>query len=194
MAKKKIKVADIERLVNRFQEGRISVNTFAQKMRENGQNPEFWLRPENQNCVGKPGNDSRNGFKFNCYTTKRGLFFQNVIKKAILKAIDFAHSSFQKNYDKDIFVYDDERLQKLNAFGEYIISSYFSDSSAKGYKDVFMRKILDIVLGLAKEDVYYRAREFSALNDLVSWMKKNYPNGIPLTDGEHKNIIDYPPI
>ena len=183
---------NFEALLRKFKAGRISVKAFAKELQKQGINPEFWIGPQKMGEIVLAGNDSREGFKHNCYTDKKkGMFFQTIIKKAILKAIDFAHLWLQKQYDKNIFIYEDERLKKLDAFGEHIISTYYNDSSAKGYKDVFMRKCKDIKLGLNKEDVYYRARDFATINEFVIWMQENYPNGISLTDGEKKNIRDY---
>ncbi|MHC1623462.1 MAG: hypothetical protein ACXQTR_02585 [Candidatus Methanospirareceae archaeon] len=184
---------NIDALVRKFKAGRINVKKFAKEIQELGHNPEFWLTPTQMAKYVRTGNDSREGFKYNCYTDKkRGMFFQSVIKKAILKAIDFAHMALQKNYDKNIFVFDDERLQKLDSFAEYIISKYYSDiRSARGYKDVFMRKCKEIKLGLNKEDIYYRARDFATINEFVIWMQENYPDGIPLTDGEKRNLIEW---
>lgn len=195
MSKQKViipKDKNLDALVRKFKVGRISVKEFAKRIQEFGLNPEFWLTPTQMGQFVRAGNDSREGFKYNCYTDKkRGMLFQTVIKKAILKAIDFAYMAFQKHYDKNIFVYEDERLKKLNDFGEHIINTYYNDSSAKGYKDIFMRKCKDIKLGLNKEDVYYRARDFATINEFVAWMRENYPEGMPLTEGELKNIRDY---
>ena len=195
MSKKKVEIPkgkDIDMLVKKFKAGRISVKAFAKAIQELGHNPEFWLTPSQMAQFVRTSNDSREGFKHNCYTDKhKGMFFQNIIKKAILKAIDFAHLWLQKQYDKNIFVYEDERLLKLDAFAEHIISTYYSHESSKGYKDVFMRKCKEIKLGLNKEDVFYRARDFATINEFYAWMQENYPDGIPLTEGEKTNIKDY---
>jgi len=196
MAKKqKIEIPknkNLDALLRKFKAGRISVKAFAKELQKLGVNPEFWLTNAQMAQSVRAGDESREGFKNNCYTDKKkGMFFQTIIKKAILKAIDFAHLYLQNQYDKNIFVYEDERLKSLNAFGEHIISTYYNDSSAKGYKDVFMRKCIDIKLGLNKEDVYYRARDFATINEFVTWMQENYPNGIPLTEGELRNIEEY---
>jgi|GEM_PF-3576652 len=193
MKKQKIVVPknkNLDALLRKFKAGRISVKEFAKRVQEFGYNPEFWLSPSQMAQFVRTGNDSREGFKHNCYTDKqKGMFFQTIIKKAILKAIDFAHLWLQKQYDKNIFIYEDERLQKLDAFAEHIISTYYSHE--KGYKDVFMRKCKQIKLGLNKEDVFYRARDFATINEFYTWMQENYPDGIPLTEGEKINIKEY---
>jgi len=106
-------------------------------------------------------NNSRNRFIYNPYHHPKGQFFQNVIKKAIMKAIDFAHGAMLKKYDKDVFVYGDPRLKKLDEFVKQYTQENFKDTP---YKIDFMNKITDIALGLAKEDIYYRARMFDMMN------------------------------
>lgn len=196
MSKPKVAIPkdrNLDALLRKFKAGRISVKEFAKKIRELGMNPEFWLTPGQMAQFVRKDNDSREGFKHNCYTDKnKGMFFQTIIKKAILKAIDFAHLWLQKQYDKNIFVYDDERLKKLDAFGEHIINTYYTKAhDSQGYKSGFMRKCKDIKLGLNKEDVFYRARDFATINEFCVWMRKNYPDGIPLTEGEKENIRRY---
>lgn len=174
-------------LYQQFKSRKIIVAKFAEQLQEHGENPEFYLNKKDMVRLRATGNKSCVGFLHNCYDDEgRGMFYQNVIKKVILKAIDFAHSAFVKKYDKDVYVYGDERLKALDKFGKWFISVYFTDSP--GYKDAFMLKILDFTLGHSKQDIYYRARMIKGANEFYLWMKENYPDGFPLTEAEKSNI------
>lgn len=182
--------SELSILYQQFKSRKITVAEFAKRLQEHGENPDFWLNEKERVRLQKIGNESGNGFLHNCYTDeRRGMFYQTIIKKVILKAIDFAHSSFIKQYDKDVYVYGDERLKALDKFGKRFISVYFTH--APGYKDKFMLKILDFTLGHSKQDIYYRARMLKGANKFYLWMKENYPDGFPLTEPERCNIEEY---
>lgn len=191
--KKKIRIVhkednpELAKLYQQFKSRKITVVEFAKRVQEHGENPEFYLKKRDLVRLRATGNDSCDNFLHNCYDDeRRGMFYQTVIKKVVLKAIDFVHSSFLKQYDKDVFVYGDERLKALDKFGKLFISLYFTDTP--GYKDAFMLKILDFTLGHSKQDIYYRARMFKGANEFYLWMKENYPDGFPLTEAEKDNI------
>ena len=177
-----LKNRNLDALVRKFKAGRISVKEFAKRIQEFGLNPEFWLTASQMGEFVRAGNNSREGFKYNCYTDKkRGMFFQTVIKKAILAAINFAHSAILKHYDKNAFVYDDPRLSAIDEYMKEYIATNFKNSP--GYKDAFMLKVLGIFLFLMKEDVYYRGRWLQILKEI--------PREYELTKGELKNIEEY---
>lgn len=180
------------------------------------------------------GNESRNSFRWNCYHSPLGQFFQKQVKDAILRAINTVHNKniyyfeseyltlhnalyeairehikhdaerkqpfmfqvadilvyyvqnendikrIQKNklfktsvdfafrgikrYDKEAFVYEDQRLQK--------ISEYLHDSCSK--YELSFEKVIDIICFLMKEDIYYRPRFILMLQDIQK--KKCYPS------------------
>jgi len=136
-------------------------------------NPEY---PEGKN-------DSRNSPTYNCYHHPKGKFFQTIIKKGILKVIDLIHSQLINEYDKDAFDYNDKRLVAIDMFLRRYVDVNFQD--AKPYKSEFMTKIIDIVLALAKEDIYYRARLFDAIN------KSRALGEFELTEVEKNNIENF---
>lgn len=102
------------------------------------------------------GGNGKGGFRFSPYYHDKGKFLQDVIKKGIIKAIDLAHSQIVGKYDKDAYVLEDPRLVELNAYLRTYLSQNFEHSMPRKLK--FMTQILDIVMFLMKEDIYYRAR------------------------------------
>ena len=126
--------------------------------------------------------DSRCGFTWNHIFTTQGQFFQNVAKRIGLKTIQTIHKGMIKHYDQNIFVYDDPRLITLDIFAKsYIMENFQKDDN---YKTVFMCQLVDIVLGLCKEDVYYRARMFAMMRKFVM----HFPKAFELSAMEKLNI------
>lgn len=176
----------LEEALVKFNSKEITVDELEGIMVRSGRRHEFYLTAKDRNPrYPKGNNESRAGFLKNCYTHTAGRVFQNVEKKIILNAIDFAHELMRKKYDEDIYVYDDPRLKALDTFMKAYIAVNFQDS--KGYKDVFMQKLVDIALGLCKEDIYYRARLF----DIIKAFVAQYPKGFELTAEEDKNIEEW---
>lgn len=134
---------------------------------------------ENENAGQKPG---ENGFRFSPFFHKKGKFFQDVAKTGMVKAIAAAHKQITGGYDKNAYVFEDPRIQKLSTFFRYFIAENFEDGAAVGCdrKLVFMYQLIDIVLFLMKEDIYYRARFFKMFNEL--------PRAWALTQPEENNI------
>lgn len=182
----KEKMETINDLQKQFNSGELTIEDFQRKVAEEGGKAEFWNYETDRNPEYK-GDESRLGFPFSPYFHPKGKYFQGVLKKAVLRAIGFAHSALLKHYDKNIFIYDDERLKKIEEFAKWYIGIKFMDSP--GYKDKFMHEITDISLGFSKEDVYYRARLLDGANQFYVWMKENYPEGFPLTEEEEQNLI-----
>jgi hypothetical protein len=56
------------------------------------------------------------GFLFSPYFHKKGLFLQNVIKRGIISTINLTYKQILRFYDKDAFVFEDPRLNKLRLF------------------------------------------------------------------------------
>lgn len=159
----------------------ITTEQFTEIVKEHQKQGTFWVP------IGK--NQSRFGFLHNLFSEK-GQFFQNTLKRHILQeinrihnsglkdtdlkhlytAITTIHFSWRRFYDKDAFVYADPRLKAIEAYLKSYISKTISDTHPHNHDFIF--KTIDIILGLAKEDVYYRAR----LIDIANTFKKTYPD------------------
>lgn len=136
-----------------------------QELRATQRNPEY------------PAGDNRtrNEFIFSPYEHPKGKFFQNIKSGIMIKAINFAHSAILKGYDMDAYVYDDPRLKAQNEFFREYIQENFRHVA---YKTEFMNKIVDIIMFLVKEDIYYRR-----LMDMLN--RRPY---FELTKDEQENI------
>ena len=116
----------------------------------------------------KGDNQSReDGFKYNLYHHPKGRLFQFIIKPMIIAVVNKIHSAFKGKYDADIFVYTDPRLQFIDKFVKDFIDKHVgNDPGGSGvYKKQICLKMIDIMLGLSKEDIYYRARFMLLLNE-----------------------------
>jgi hypothetical protein len=133
----------------------------------------------NENAGQKPGGG---GFRFSPFFHGKGKFFQDVAKTGMVKAIAAAHKQITGGYDKDAYIFEDPRLQKLSGFFRSFIAEYFEDGAENGCprKLTFMYQLIDIVLFLMKEDIYYRSRFFKMFNEL--------PRAWALDEAEEKNI------
>ncbi|MDP2217398.1 MAG: hypothetical protein Q8J68_08940 [Methanolobus sp.] len=123
-------------------------------------------------------NESSKGFRFCPYFHENGRFLQSVVKRGIIKAIETAHSQIVGKYDPEAFGFDDLRLQEISGYLRSYTSQNFSHEAPR--KITFMSQILDIVLFLMKEDIYYRARFLD--------MCKHMPRDYELTEEERRNI------
>jgi len=160
-------VASINDAIRKFESGEITLQQLQSIVQQNGAEISFW-NPATQRHPAYPEGDNRSRAGFTYHPSHpRGRFFQGIIKKAILRAIDFAHHSIIKHYDPDGFVYDDERLKRLDSFLKQYIAENFQH--AYPYKSDFMQKVIDIILFLMKEDVYYRARFLDIISKLSSF-------------------------
>lgn len=124
------------------------------------------------------GGNGKGGFRFSPYYHEKGKFLQDVIKKGIIKAIEVAHDQIVGRYDPDAYKLDDERLVNLNGYYRAYLSGNFEHQAPR--KITFMTQILDILMFLMKEDIYYRARFLDML--------KNMPRDYELTQEELENI------
>ena len=168
----------ITELLEQFNTGKLGIEAFIQKVREGGDKGEFWNWETEMNPKYKDNNKTSVGFRYNPYHHVKGKFMQGVIKTAIKSAINFAHAQILKHYDSKAFVYDDERLKKIDKYCKQYIDTNFQDSYP--YKSDFMIKVIDIFLFLAKEDIYYTGRWLDMINGL--------PRGHRLTEKEKANI------
>lgn len=169
------KLETISDLQKQFNSGELMIEDFQRKVAEEGGKAEFWNYETGRNPEYKRG-ESQLGFPYNPYFHIKGKYFQGVIKIAIRKAIDFAHSGILKQFDKDGYVFDDERLKAIDEYCRGYIAKNFPDP----YKVDFMTKVIDIILFLMKVDIFYRARFLD--------MIKNLPRNHELTKEEEENI------
>jgi TP901 family phage tail tape measure protein len=61
-------------------------------------------------------NQSRIGFTYDPLRHPKGRYLNKVLKKVIWKSIEFVHRKMYKQYDKDIYIYDDARLCAIQDF------------------------------------------------------------------------------
>ena len=178
------KIASFDEAVKLYNDKKITVKEFIEITARYGKNLKLWDIEKEPN-TNYPDNveNSRVGFKWSPFKHIKGIYYQAVIKKAMIAAINFVHEKTLSMYDKNQFVYDDIRLIELDTFTKAYIDMHFKD--APGYKDSFMNKLVDIVIGtISKEDIYYRAVLFDYINMII----KTYPKGFELTPQEKENI------
>ena len=122
----------------------------------------------------KGNNKSRFGFLYNPYYHPLGKWFQGTLKSVVLGMIDTVHSGLMK-YDKEAYVYEDVRLQKLDEAITKSINELFSKAANGDKKMYFMHQCRDIALFLMKEDVAYRWRWISLLQSIGEAVKDMEP-------------------
>lgn len=150
------------------------------KIIETSDDSMFW-DPKKERRYHKDDNRSCNSLPFDFLEHKKGRFLQSVIKRTIIKMVTFAHKSLLQRYDKDIFTYDDPRLKQIDDFAHLFIALNFTGND---YKKGFCKEAIDIGLGIAKVDVYWRARLLKGINELI----KSHPNEFELTKEEKWNL------
>jgi hypothetical protein len=102
---------------------------------------------------------------------------RRTIRPIFSVAVNRVHSGMKGRYDKFVFIYSDPRLLFLSRFAKDFIKDNIDNSS-----DIDMfNKIIDISLGIMKEDIYYRVRVFELIN---KFMEENVK--FVLTDEEKK--------
>lgn len=118
------------------------------------------------------GNQSRNGFLYNCYTTKMGRFFQETIKRWLETGIARIHNKEIPRYDKEAYIFDDPRLKLLHDTLLVLIEKYLNDDD-KQRKRELVRDISEIWLFMMKEDIYWRRVGIPLLVDLAHTIVDN---------------------
>ncbi len=136
------------------------------------------------------GNQSRNGFLYNCYTHPMGRFFQNTIKGAIISIIRRIHDKDIPRYDKQAYVYDDPRLQKLNAILTTAIKDLVNDADCERKREILLA-CKDICLFMLKEDVFYRPRILQGSVIVARQILENEQVLTGVTDYEAYNLARY---
>lgn len=167
-------------LTLKYRRKEITAKGFAEQVEKNKDNPEFFCmkaEEDNGNCPTLP---------YHPETHPKGILYQKVIKKAMIKAIDFAHELFVKDYDKNGFIFDDTRLKRINAFSREYLENNISHYEEEKYKRDFMNKLLDIIFSIVKYDRYYAPRFF----DFINKFKKEFPEEFELLPYE-KEMLGY---
>jgi len=125
-----------------------------------------------------PVGDNRtrtNGFTYAANEHPLGELLSGIKAKILIESINAAHRLILKGYDMDAYVYDDPRLKAQNEHFRNYIKTNFQHA---GYKIEFMNKLVDIIMFLRKEDIYY-VRIFDMLETMPRF---------GLTDEEQSNI------
>ena len=203
--------------VKDYGDGKIDIVELRAQTIDSGIN--WWdARTEPNPHYGPRDNRSRDkGQTYNPFNHPTGRFWQAFLKPTIIKLIgrvaanpwilktpvvpkvvNFIHSQMKEKYYDDVFTYDDERL----IFIETFLKSYIDMEFMNGYprKYDYMNQVVDIILGLCKEDIYYRARFLDGLQKFMRLYNAKYPDsdsesepmgGIPLTALEKENIMKW---
>lgn len=157
------------------------------------QMPDGSVRPWNMATEPKPdcvGNDSRNGFLWNCYHSSMGRFFQNTIKHGITSVLARIHDREIPRYDPEAYTYDDPRLQNLERILKSSFAKHVTDQDSARKMEI-INQAIDIVLFMMKEDIFYRGRVFADLQDLGRDVTAN-PHHYHLTPEEAFNYYRFP--
>ena len=155
--------------------------------------PDGTIKPWNRATEPKPdsiGNQSRNGFLFNCYFHPLGRFFQNTIKAGILSVIRRIHDKEIPRYDRQAYTYEDKRLQILDKIITDAIGHTIQDAD-KDRKQEILNQCKDICLFMLKEDAFYRPRVLEATVRAAEQILENKDLLLSLTDYEAYNMTRF---
>lgn len=141
----------------------------------------FW-NPTTEQRPGTNNNKAHTGFKYDCYTHEKGKILQGVVKKAIISALNMGHGYWLKKYDSQAFIYEDPELLFLDTFLKKYIEDHIPKTSERPYHLNLCTKGIDILLGIAKEDIVYRV----LLKDMVNTFCGKIV--LPLTQGEQEHF------
>ena len=156
--------------------------------------PDGTVRPWDMANERKPdtvgNNQSRNGFSFNCYTHPLGRFFQETIKLGLEKTIIKIHDWAIPRYDKQAYVYDDPRLQKIDKILSTAINELICDTDCKRKREILLA-CKDICLFMLKEDIFYRPRILQGSVDVAKEILQNEELLTAVTDAERYNLARF---
>ena len=176
----KPKIDALKTAIRRYNDGKLSKAELESIAHDAGRKVRIWDKPTERNIYYPEGdNRSRIGFTYDPRHPK-GKFMDKIIKKGIWKTVEFVHRKLVKQYDNEIFVYDDARLNALQDFLYAFIDEHGSHSPPRAE---LYRKMVDIMLGMIKEDLRYRALTFHCYNKAHELFRK-----IELTAAEKDNI------
>jgi hypothetical protein len=155
--------------------------------------PDGTVRQWNPATEPKPdsvGNGSRNGFLYNCYTHPLGRFFQNTIKGAIIGVIRRLHDKDIPRYDRQAYVFDDQRLQALDRILTAAILEAINDADCERKREILLN-CKDICLFMLKEDIFYRPRILLAGVSAAKEILANEEMLTTLSEAEAYNVVRY---
>jgi hypothetical protein len=156
------KKTTIEGTIQRYKKGELSMHQWRRLIAEQGGEAEFWDFELSKHPDYK-AEDSKVGFMWNPFFSHKGIFMQNVTKRAIVAMVNFIYKSCLK-YDKDAFAFSDPRLIRLKKYADVFVESYIK----VGYKKDLIQKLTSVALFFMKEDVYYRAVTLKMINEAPS--------------------------
>lgn len=151
------------------------------------------IRPWDMANEPKPdaiGNQSRNGFLYNCYTHPLGRFFQNTIKGGIQMVIRRIHDKEIPRYDKQAYVFEDPRLQFIDRIITEVIEEQVQDIDRERKREV-LGACKDICLFMLKEDVFYRPRILKAIVNASKKIVENEELLTSVTEFEAYNLARF---
>ena len=198
-----------------YEDGKIDVTELRARTIDSGIT---WWDSTTESRYETDDNSSREvGQTYNPFNHRKGQFWQGLIKPTIQmllekvskntwiiktpmvpRVINFIHDKMKSNYYDDIFEHTDERLIFIEQFMKSYIDMEFMNGYPKKHK--FMNQIVDIIIALCKEDIYYRARFIDFINKFARLSNAKYPmaeredqiaGGIPLTDKETLNLSQW---
>lgn len=149
----------IEEVLKQYQRGEISIHMVRRLIEDIGGEASFWDWELDKNPNYTP-EESKIGFTWNPNHNKKGIFMQNITKRVLIKMCDFIYNSILK-YDKDAFGFSDPRLVSLKDYAE----KYLINNLVVEHKKNLIRKLVNIVLFVLKEDVYYRVVALKMINE-----------------------------
>lgn len=145
----------------------------------------MWNQATDRNPATVGNNQSRTGFIHNPYFSAMGRFFQNTIKKGIWSVIHRIHDKEILRYDETAYTYDDPRLQNLDRIIKAAICQHINDNDF-ARKQKLATDVVDIVLFLCKEDIFYRRSLLKICQDLGDAVQAR-PDLFELTSMEQYN-------
>ena len=175
----KIKVDALKKAIGLYNKGNISKEELESIAKNAGRKVTIWDKKEERNIYYPPGdNRSRIGFTYDP-KHKKGKFMEKIIKRTIWKSVEFIHRKMLK-YDENVFLFDDARLNAIQDFAFGFIDQHGAHSPPRAK---LYRQMIDVCLGMCKEDLRYRSLGFQFYNEIVLALRK-----IDLTEGEKDNI------
>jgi hypothetical protein len=175
----KIKIDALKDAIITYNKGELSKEALQAVAKDAGRKVNIWDKATKRHPQYPTGQEnSRVGFSYDPKHPK-GKFFERFIKKTIWKTIEFVHRKMLK-YDENIFVFDDQRLGGLHDFLFAYIDSHGSHSIIRAS---LYKKAVEIVLGMSKEDLRYRALLFHCYNEIHVAFRR-----FELTPAEKDNI------
>jgi hypothetical protein len=174
------KVDTLKKAISAYNKGKITKEALQFIAKDADRKVTIWDKKTERNIYYPQGdNTSRVGFTFDPKHPK-GKLMNKIIKKVIWKSVEFVHRKLVKHYDSDIFIFDDARLGELQDFLYAFIDNHGSHSSPRA---VLYRKAVDVILGIMKEDLRYRALFFHCYNECHMAFRR-----FELTPAEKDNI------